>query len=69
MFPAQVETYRWYCDVFTPLAQNLLNEGNIRSHPISVRESRLNGVLEGLKELKEERLSGGKLIYRIEDTK
>lgn len=68
-FPARIDLYRWYTDIFGPIVQSLVDKGGIKPHPISVREGGLHGVLEGLQEMREWKISGQKLVYRIQDTK
>lgn len=55
-------------ETFIPIAEGLLKEGKIRGHSPSVRRGGLRGVLEGLKELREGKVSGEKVVYRVEDT-
>ncbi len=55
-------------EMWVPIAEGLLREGKIRVHPPSVRPGGLRGVLEGLKELREGKLSGEKIVYRVADT-
>lgn len=42
-----------------------VREGKLRCHPKEVREGGLEGILSGLEDLKEERVSRAKLVYRI----
>lgn len=55
-------------DMFIPIAEGLLKEGKIRVHPPSVRPGGLRGVLEGLQDLREGKVSGEKIVYRVKDT-
>lgn len=41
----------------------LLEEGKNRAHPVKVKEIVLRGVLDGLQEMGEGRVSGEELIY------
>ncbi|KAI9653485.1 MAG: hypothetical protein M1831_006033 [Alyxoria varia] len=50
---------------FTGLTEKLWGERKLKSPPELVREGGLEGVLEGLKDLKEGRVRGGKLVYAI----
>ena len=50
---------------FYEVAEKLLSEGKIKPHPSLVREGGLEGVLEGLKDLKEKKVSGAKLVYKL----
>jgi len=54
--------------MFWKLAGKLLEQGKLKVHPLSVRPNGLRGVLEGLKEMREGKVSGEKLVYKIADT-
>lgn len=45
--------------------QGLLAAGKLKVHPPEVRDGGLEGVLEGLKDLKEGKVSGKKLVYPL----
>lgn len=49
-----------------PLTEGLLKEGKLKTFPIS-RKGGLDGVLEGLEELKAGKVSGGKLVYTFDE--
>jgi len=63
-FPAKPEDYEFMV-TWMKTAQKLLEERKWRPHRQEVREGGLEGVLEGLEDLKEGRVSGVKLVYRI----
>ncbi len=63
-FPAQPENYE-LCTKFLERSAKLLAEGKLKTHPADVREGGLEGVVEGLKDLKEGKVSGQKLVYKI----
>ena len=67
IIPAREEDAR-FMDMFVPVAEGLLKEGKIKTHPASVRPGGLAGVLEGLQEMREGKVSGEKLVYRVADT-
>jgi NADPH:quinone reductase-like Zn-dependent oxidoreductase len=46
-------------------AQQLLDEGKLRAHPIRLMDGGLENVAEGLELLKKKQVSGQKLIYRV----
>lgn len=46
-------------------AEVLLGNGKVKPHPVSMREGGLEGAIEGMREMKEGRYSGEKLVYRI----
>lgn len=50
---------------FMGLAQELLWQGRIKPHPQSVRTGGWNGVLDGLQEMREGKISGEKLVYPV----
>lgn len=50
---------------FIALARELLAEGKFKVHPPTVRPGGLEGILDGLQELKEDKVSGTKLVYQI----
>jgi len=51
---------------FWSLSQDLLNQGKIKTHPAEVREGGLEGIKQGLLDLKEGKVSGVKLVYTFE---
>ncbi|PWY85926.1 GroES-like protein [Aspergillus heteromorphus CBS 117.55] len=59
---------RIFASEFVDRASGLLAEGKVRPHPLDVRAGGLRGVLEGLKEMQEGRVSGRKLVYNVADT-
>lgn len=54
--------------MFWELSERLITEGRIRPHPFEVGKDGLRGVFEGLQAMREGRVSGRKLVYRIEET-
>ncbi|KAF4513677.1 hypothetical protein G6O67_000918 [Ophiocordyceps sinensis] len=50
------------------LVEGLLRQGRIRPHRIEVGTGGLQGVLEGLDRLRDSRVSGHKLVYRVGET-
>ncbi|PLB52344.1 putative zinc-binding oxidoreductase ToxD [Aspergillus steynii IBT 23096] len=53
---------------FWATARELLAQGKVKPHPIKVGGGGLRGVLEGMKAMQEDKVSGEKLVYRIADT-
>jgi hypothetical protein len=53
---------------FMELTDKLLKEKKIRVHRFDVRPGGLNGIMDGLEDMKEGRVSGTKLVYRISDS-
>ena len=54
--------------MFVGIVEGLLKEGKIKAHPAKVRKGGLKGVLDGLQEMREGKVSGEKLVYRVGDT-
>lgn len=63
-FPASKDDYEfgkyWY-----GLTEKLIKEGKLKNHPAKVHDSGLDGVLQGLDDMKNKKVSGEKLVYRI----
>lgn len=59
--PASVE----FSTKFASLTEELLAQGKIKPHPADVREGGLEGVLAGIDDLRQGRVSGKKLVYRV----
>ncbi|KAF4625591.1 hypothetical protein G7Y89_g12576 [Cudoniella acicularis] len=51
---------------FISLTEKLLEAEVIKGHPVSLRVGGLDGVLGGMQELKEGKVSGVKLVYRVD---
>lgn len=53
---------------FVSLAERLLSQGKLKNHPVSVdlQGTDLEGVTQGLRILKEGKVSGVKLVYTIQ---
>lgn len=66
MWPASNEDFELAKKFFT-LSEKLLDAGHIKPHPVSARSGGLDGILAGMQELKEGKVSGAKLVYRIDD--
>ena len=47
------------------LGERLVGDGVIRAHPARVEKGGLEGILNGMQMLKEHKVSGAKLVYRI----
>jgi len=65
--PAKVEDLRFMA-MFVGIVDGLLAEGKVKVHPVSVQGGGLKGVFEGLKAMREGKVSGEKLVYRVADT-
>ncbi|MCJ1467958.1 hypothetical protein MMC07_006584 [Pseudocyphellaria aurata] len=63
-FPAVKADYD-FAVKFVRLATELLAEGKLKAHPADVRHGGLDGILDGLRDLQEKKVSGSKLVYQI----
>lgn len=54
--------------MFWKLTEELFREGKLKPHPIRVGKDGLVGVFEGMQEMREGRVSGVKLVYRVGET-
>lgn len=61
--PASQEDYDFGAK-FWKLAENLINSGKIKTHPVEVRKG-LEGVPQGLNDLKDGKVSGVKLVFTV----
>lgn len=50
---------------FVALARDLLEQGQFRVHQPDVREGGLEAILSGLQEMREKKVHGKKLVYRV----
>lgn len=62
--PGKKEDFEYGVELFR-IAEKLLEEGKVKVHPPVIKEGGLEGILDGLQELKEGKVSGGKLVYRV----
>jgi NADPH:quinone reductase-like Zn-dependent oxidoreductase len=66
-WPASHEDWT-FAKMWMELTEKLVSEGKVVPHPKRAEEGGLQGILKGIEELKEERVRGEKLVYRIEDS-
>lgn len=66
-FPAKPEDKAFF-EGFLPVAEKLLNEKKIKVHPVKVQPGGLKGVLQGMQDMKEGKVSGEKLVYNVAET-
>ncbi|KAJ5493341.1 Protein TOXD [Penicillium diatomitis] len=57
-----------HAKMFVPIAETLLAEGKVKVHPPKVGKDGLKGVIEGMKLMKEDKVSGEKLVYNVSET-
>ncbi|KAJ5753986.1 uncharacterized protein N7511_008139 [Penicillium nucicola] len=65
--PANLED-RAHAEKFAPIAESLLAQGKVKVHPPKVGPNGLVGVMDGLRLLKEDKVSGEKLVYNVSET-
>jgi len=65
--PAKREDFE-FTAMFWRLTENLVKEGKIKPHPIRVGGEGLVGVFDGMQQMREGKVSGVKLVYRVEET-
>ncbi|KAE8150947.1 chaperonin 10-like protein [Aspergillus avenaceus] len=66
-WPAQPQDLE-FGEMFWNLAETLIAEGKIKPHPAKVGAHGFQGVLGGLELMKEDKVSGEKLVYNVADT-
>ncbi len=66
-FPKSQEDFD-FAKKFFALTQKLIADGKLKTHPEKVGDKGLEGALQGMKDMKEGKVSGVKLVYRVKDT-
>jgi len=66
-YPAQPEDFV-FAKEFTTIAEKLWMEGKYKAHPQRVGSGGLRGAVEGMQEMREGKVSGVKLVYRVDET-
>ncbi|KAK3994450.1 zinc-binding dehydrogenase [Cladorrhinum sp. PSN332] len=66
-YPAKVEDFE-FGKMWWALAEGLIAEGKVRPAVIKVGEGGLKGALEGMQLLRDSKVSGYKLVYRVSET-
>ena len=67
MLPPKYEDFE-FGKMFFTMAEELLGAGKFRAHRATLGQGGLYGILDGLQQMREGKVSGTKLVYRIEDT-
>ncbi|KAI9763171.1 MAG: hypothetical protein M1835_007908 [Candelina submexicana] len=62
--PASKEDFDFAVKFWT-LTQQLLEQGKLHAHPPEVRDGGLAGILDGLQDIREGKVSGVKLVYKL----
>jgi NADPH:quinone reductase-like Zn-dependent oxidoreductase len=65
--PAIPEDFE-FAKKFFNIAEQLLAEGKLKNHAEKVGRGGLEGALQGLEDMKNDRVSGQKLVYRVAET-
>lgn len=65
--PAKAEDFE-FGKMFCKLSTKLLAQRRIAVHPPTLGAQGLAGVLDGLQQLREGKVSGTKLVYRVDET-
>ena len=65
--PAIQEDFE-FAKMFFEMTERLLAEGKLKTHPEQVGPSGLDGALKGMEDLKNDKVSGKKLVYRVSET-
>ncbi|KAJ9612482.1 hypothetical protein H2200_004079 [Cladophialophora chaetospira] len=66
-FEAKPEDFM-FASRFAEVAERLWHEGNFKPHPQRVEPGGFSGVADGLQQMRESKVSGEKLVYRVEET-
>lgn len=67
IYPAKLETFQFARKWYT-VAEKLWAEGKWKPHPQRVGQGGLVGVMDGMQEMREGRVSGQKLVYLVDDS-
>lgn len=57
-----------YASMFWDITEKLFAEGKLKAHPPKVNPGGLRGVLEGLNLMRDDKVSGEKLVYNVDET-
>lgn len=62
--PASEEDYE-FMKKFVAISEKLVADGKIKPHNVDVRDGGLDGVLKGLEDMKNGKVSANKLVYKV----
>lgn len=65
--PAKPEDFE-HAKMFWELSEKLIADGKIKPHPLKVGQDGLKGAFDGFQQFREGKVSGVKLVYRVEET-
>lgn len=57
-----------FAKTFFALTEQLLHDGKLKTHPETIGTKGLEGALQGMQDMKNDKVSGTKLVYRVRDT-
>lgn len=66
-FDASTEDFE-FAKMFMDITEDLLKEGKLKTHPEEVGERGLEGALAGMRDMKGDKVSRRKLVYRVGET-
>lgn len=65
--PAVPEDFE-FAKKFFDITEKLLHDGKLKTHPEKVGEKGLEGALHGMEDMKNDKVSRAKLVYRVRET-
>lgn len=65
--PAMPDDFE-FAKKFSGITEKLLAEGKLKTHPEKVGAKGLEGALQGMQDMKDDKVSGNKLVYRVRET-
>lgn len=65
--PAVPEDFE-FAKKFFDITEKLFHEGKLKTHPEHVGQNGLEGALQGMQDMKADKVSGKKLVYRVRET-
>lgn len=65
--PAIPADFEFAKEIFD-ITEKLLVEGQLKTHPAKIGPKGLEGVLQGMEDMKNEKVSGAKLVYCVSET-
>ncbi|RMZ76257.1 hypothetical protein DV737_g4876, partial [Chaetothyriales sp. CBS 132003] len=65
--PAIPEDFE-FATKFIDITERLIKDGKLKTHPEKIGPNGLQGALDGLKDMQQDKVSGQKLVYRVDET-
>ncbi|KIV85055.1 hypothetical protein PV11_00791 [Exophiala sideris] len=66
-YPANQADFGW-AKRFMELTEKILAAGSLKAHKVAIKSGGLHGVLQGLDDMKRNKVSAEKLVYRVAET-